>query len=58
MAKPSASVVVDFTVDLDRLVRQLEHLRVLCSQIGFALDTAILALHETRDAPDRSGADA
>jgi hypothetical protein len=45
MASPvSRTVTVPVALDAEALKRQLAILRLLCSQIGFALDTAILAL--------------
>lgn len=46
MASPKTTTV-PVTLDGEILVKQLEALRLLCSQIGFALDAAILALLET-----------
>jgi hypothetical protein len=42
-------------VDNDMLMRQLAILRLLCSQIGFALDTALVSLHELGDALPNDG---
>lgn len=45
MASPiTRTVTVPLALDADALKRQLAILRNLCLQIGFALDTAILAL--------------
>jgi hypothetical protein len=41
------TITVPITLDGEILVKQLEALRLLTSQIGFALDTAILTLLET-----------
>jgi len=48
MASPIAkTVTVPIALDNEILVKQLEILRLCVSQIGFALDTAILALLES-----------
>jgi hypothetical protein len=55
MASPIAkTVTVPIALDNEFLVKQLEILRLCVSQIGFALDTAILALLESArtDGPD------
>lgn len=47
MASPiTRTITVPLALDGEGLLRQLEVLRTLVSQIGFALDTAILALRE------------
>ena len=46
------TITVPITGDLEPLKRQLAILRTLVSQIGFALDTAILALDEPDSWPD------
>jgi len=53
MANPvTRTVTVPFAGDLEPLKRQLAVLRTLCSQIGFAIDTALLALDEPDSWPD------
>jgi hypothetical protein len=52
MANPvTRTVTVPIAADIEPLKRQLAALRTLCSQIGFAIDTALLALDEP-DWPD------
>ena len=53
MAEPRARVTVAF--DGEMLTRQLTILRLLCSQIGFALDTALVSLHELHDVSPTDG---
>jgi hypothetical protein len=48
------SIVVPVAIDTETLEHQLSVLRVLCSQIGFAVDTALLSL---RTAPPAEGDD-
>ena len=48
MANPvTKTITVPLALDTEGLVRQLEILRLLASHVGFALDTAIVALQET-----------
>lgn len=48
MASPTTkTITVPIALDSEILVKQLKALRLLASHIGFALDTAILALQET-----------
>jgi hypothetical protein len=49
MPSESDRAVVSVKVDNATLKHQLSTLRLLCSQIGFALDTAILSLTEDDD---------
>lgn len=53
MASPlGRTITVPIAADIEPLKRQLAVLRALCSQIGFALDTAILALDAEDSWPD------
>ena len=53
MASPvTRTITVPIAADIEPLKRQLAVLRTLVSQIGFALDTAILALDEPDPWPD------
>lgn len=49
-----AKAQVDISLNTEELVAQLAALRTLCSQMGFALDTAILKL-ECNGNPPESG---
>ncbi len=46
MANPYGKINVPVELDAEPLKRQLAVLRTPCSQIGFALDTAILGLDD------------
>lgn len=53
-----AKAQVAISLDTAGLVAQLTALRLLCSQMGFALDTAILKLTDPCDiTPPESGSD-
>jgi hypothetical protein len=53
MVKPvTETLYIDVEPRLARLEEQLAVLRTLCSHIGFALDTAIISLHELGDYDD------